>query len=285
MKKIVILFFFLIFSLTPFIKPTFVFAAESCSSADIDISVSPSSAYTGSGPVTVTFSVVVGGSASLDLSYSYYIALESGADVDRNSALQTLTAGSNTFTITVPQNTNANWHIRLKRSDPGPNDLICQDATYQATKKVPVIHCSNGIKDADETGIDCGGSECIACAAPAVPSAAPAAPAAPATCNPEPGFGDPGTGVPTGLGCIPTQPQDLVKWILKYAILMGGGIAFLLSVFGGVSIILAGGNPEKINAGKEIIGSALTGLLFIIFSVFLLRFIGLDILQLPGFKP
>jgi len=66
---------------------------------------------------------------------------------------------------------------------------------------------------------------------------------------------------------------------------MGGGIAFLLSVFGGVSIILAGGNPEKINAGKEIIGSALTGLLFIIFSVFLLRFIGLDILQLPGFKP
>ena len=92
------------------------------------------------------------------------------------------------------------------------------------------------------------------------------------------------TGVETGLGCIPTQPQDLVKWILKYAILMGGGIAFLLSVFGGVSIILAGGNPEKINAGKEIIGSALTGLLFIIFSVFLLRFIGYDILQLPGFS-
>lgn len=91
------------------------------------------------------------------------------------------------------------------------------------------------------------------------------------------------TGVETGLGCIPTQPQELVKWILKYAILMGGGIAFLLSLFGGVSIILAGGNPEKINAGKEIIGSALTGLLFIIFSVFLLRFIGFDILQLPGF--
>lgn len=65
---------------------------------------------------------------------------------------------------------------------------------------------------------------------------------------------------------------------------MGGGIAFLLSVFGGVSIILAGGNPEKINAAKEIIGSALTGLLFIIFSVFLLRFIGYDILQLPGFS-
>lgn len=101
------------------------------------------------------------------------------------------------------------------------------------------------------------------------------------TCTP---IGFSGTGVETALGCIPTDPQELVKWVLKFAILMGGGIAFLLSVFGGVSIILAGGNPEKINAAKEIIGSALTGLLFIIFSVFLLRFIGYDILQLPGFS-
>lgn len=106
------------------------------------------------------------------------------------------------------------------------------------------------------------------------------APTVATTCTP---IGFSGTGVNTALGCIPTDPQELVKWILKYAILMGGGIAFLLSVFGGVSIILAGGNPEKINNGKEIIGSALTGLLFIIFSVFLLRFIGYDILQLPGF--
>ena len=65
---------------------------------------------------------------------------------------------------------------------------------------------------------------------------------------------------------------------------MGGGIAFLLSMWGGITIILNGGNPEKINEGKEIIGSAITGLLFIVFSVFLLRFIGFDVLQLPGFS-
>lgn len=89
----------------------------------------------------------------------------------------------------------------------------------------------------------------------------------------------------TALGDIPTDPQELVKWILKYAILMGGGVAFLLCLWGGVTIVLAGGNPEKINEGKEIISSALTGLFIIIFSVFLLRLIGYDILQLPGFKP
>lgn len=87
----------------------------------------------------------------------------------------------------------------------------------------------------------------------------------------------------TALGPIPTAPECLVKWVLTYAILMGGGIAFLLSLWGAITIILASGNPEKINEGKEIITSAITGLLFIILSIFLLRLIGVDILQLPGF--
>ena len=87
----------------------------------------------------------------------------------------------------------------------------------------------------------------------------------------------------TALGCIPTEPAELVKWILKYAILMGGGIAFLLSVWGGATILLSAGNPEKINEGRDIIVSAISGLLFIVFSVFLLRLIGVDILGIPGF--
>lgn len=82
----------------------------------------------------------------------------------------------------------------------------------------------------------------------------------------------------TALGNIPTEPDILVKWILCNAIYIGSGLAFLLSLWGGVTIILGAGNPEKINEGKEIIGSAVSGLLFIIFSVFLLRLIGVDIL-------
>jgi len=65
---------------------------------------------------------------------------------------------------------------------------------------------------------------------------------------------------------------------LGWSIAIGGGLAVLLSLWGGVTIILAGGNPEKINEGKEIITSAISGILFILFSVFLLRFIGVDIL-------
>jgi hypothetical protein len=93
-----------------------------------------------------------------------------------------------------------------------------------------------------------------------------------------------GSTVLTALGPIPTEPEELVKWIISKSIMLGAGIAFLLSLWGGVTIILAGGNPEKINEGKEIITSAVSGLLFIIFSVVLLRFIGVDILGIGGFS-
>jgi len=87
-----------------------------------------------------------------------------------------------------------------------------------------------------------------------------------------------------------TTPTDIplstpINNILKYSMGIGGIIAFLLIVFGGFQIILSAGNPEKIKAGKEMITSAITGLLLIIFSVFILRLIGVNILGIPGFKP
>jgi len=57
----------------------------------------------------------------------------------------------------------------------------------------------------------------------------------------------------------------------------------LLMAFGALKIITSAGSPESIQAGKELITSALAGLIFIILSLFLLKLIGVDILQIPGF--
>lgn len=89
----------------------------------------------------------------------------------------------------------------------------------------------------------------------------------------------------TALGCIPNDPAEFVAWILARAVGVGGGIAFLLMLWGGFQIITSSGDPQKLNDGKDILVSAVAGLLFIIFSLFLLRIVGVDILGLPGFNP
>ena len=87
----------------------------------------------------------------------------------------------------------------------------------------------------------------------------------------------------TAVGCIPTDPSLFIGQILGIAIGIGGGIAFLLILFGGFQILMSAGNPEKLNAGKELVTSAITGLIIIIFSLFILRLIGYTIFQIPGF--
>jgi hypothetical protein len=88
----------------------------------------------------------------------------------------------------------------------------------------------------------------------------------------------------TALGCIPTDPLELAKWALPYFFGLGGLAAFGLIVFSGLQLMTSSGDPHKVQAAKETITSALTGLIFIILSLFLLRLIGVDILGLPGLE-
>jgi hypothetical protein len=92
-----------------------------------------------------------------------------------------------------------------------------------------------------------------------------------------------GTAAWTALGCIQTDPTQFIGEILRIGIGIGGGIAFLLILFGGFQVLTSAGNPEHLNAGKELITSAITGLLIIIFSLFILRLIGFKIFAIPGF--
>lgn len=87
----------------------------------------------------------------------------------------------------------------------------------------------------------------------------------------------------TAIGCVPVTLDGFVGAILPFAIGIAGGIAFLLILFGALQIMTSAGNPEKLNAGRELVTSAIVGLLLIIFSVFILQLIGVQILRIPGF--
>ena len=97
--------------------------------------------------------------------------------------------------------------------------------------------------------------------------------------DPFSGCGD--NSVNTALGCIPTDPSALASGFFKLGIGLTGGIAFMLILYAGVQIMTSAGNPEKMAAAKELAGAAIVGLLFIIFSVFILSIIGVDILGIP----
>ena len=93
------------------------------------------------------------------------------------------------------------------------------------------------------------------------------------------------SGIQTAIGCIhvlegtDTFLEDLLKW----AVGIGGGIAFALMLYAGFMIMTASGNPERIKAGQELLTSAIAGLILLVFSIFILRFIGVDILGLDQF--
>lgn len=85
----------------------------------------------------------------------------------------------------------------------------------------------------------------------------------------------------TAIGCISTRPGDFVTRIVSIAVGVAGGIAFLILVYGGFKIVSSRGDPDALEAGRNVITSAIAGLLFILFSVMILRIAGIDILGLP----
>ncbi|MEK7112651.1 MAG: hypothetical protein AAB875_04970, partial [Patescibacteria group bacterium] len=90
---------------------------------------------------------------------------------------------------------------------------------------------------------------------------------------------DDGNGIDTAIGCIPIgDPSLFVGFILRWAIGIGGGIAFLLIIYAAFMIMTSRGNPERLKAGQELLTSAIAGLIMLIFSIFILRVIGVNIL-------
>lgn len=93
------------------------------------------------------------------------------------------------------------------------------------------------------------------------------------------------TAVDTAIGKISTSPQGFVGSIMGVLLGFSGGIAILLIIASGYEMVTSQGNPEKVKAARERLTSAIVGLLFTIFSVAILQFIGVTILQIPGLHP
>ncbi len=84
----------------------------------------------------------------------------------------------------------------------------------------------------------------------------------------------------TALGNIPTDPQGFATKILTIGTGLGGAFAFILMVIGSIRVLTSSGDQKGVAAGRDMIVAAVSGLLFLILSTVILRFIGINILGL-----
>ena len=88
----------------------------------------------------------------------------------------------------------------------------------------------------------------------------------------------------SSLGCVYGNPSIFISEIvLRLGISFSGMIALICIIYSAVQIQTSGGNPEKIKKAQQLLTSCISGLILIIFSIFILRLIGVNILKIPGF--
>lgn len=91
-------------------------------------------------------------------------------------------------------------------------------------------------------------------------------------------------GVWTALGCFNGNLSDFImNNIMRTGIGVSGGISLLCIMFAAFQMQTSGGNAEKIKKAQELLTNCITGLMVILFSILILKIIGVDILRLPGF--
>lgn len=88
----------------------------------------------------------------------------------------------------------------------------------------------------------------------------------------------------TAIGKIYTTPQGFIISIFRLVLTLAAFGSVIIIIYAGYSFILARGDKEKISGARETITSAILGLLFIVLSIVILQIIGVDVLQIPGFK-
>lgn len=94
-----------------------------------------------------------------------------------------------------------------------------------------------------------------------------------------------GGGVWTGIGCVQGSIDQFIgQTIFGWGIGFAGGFSLLCIIYAAFMMQSSQGNPEKLKKAQEMITSCIMGLMLIIFSAFILKLIGVNILKIPGFQ-
>ncbi len=89
----------------------------------------------------------------------------------------------------------------------------------------------------------------------------------------------------TVFGCIDMgSSANIFSFFFNFLSYMVGGIAALLLIYASFLYMTSSGDSEKIKRAQALITAIVSGILFIIFSIMIMRFIGLTLFDLPTLK-
>lgn len=75
----------------------------------------------------------------------------------------------------------------------------------------------------------------------------------------------------------------MVTQFVRIGLGLAGGITLLVILASAFQLTISQGDPKKTEEVRQSLTAGISGLLFIIFSMVILRVIGIDILRIPGF--
>jgi len=84
-------------------------------------------------------------------------------------------------------------------------------------------------------------------------------------------------GIYTAIGCVDPTPTGIITGLIRIALGVMGGVALLQMVY--VGILYQQGNTEKIKGARTQLIATITGIAVLVFSVLILRIIGVNILD------
>ncbi len=156
-------------------------------------------------------------------------------------------------------------------SDPGNDPEVTLENTCSLGNMPPLVACSFGNQCCDSN------AECLvsplATPTPAPPEPIPAYEPCQGIASGECTGCVAGGGAWTALGCLPVDPSGFAVTIIKILFGLSGGVAFILIIYGTLICITSAGDPQKAQACRETITSAIVGLLMLIFALFTVQLI------------
>lgn len=97
----------------------------------------------------------------------------------------------------------------------------------------------------------------------------------------------------TMLGCLKTNltsfqtegaAVSVIQLLLDIIFRTVGGIALLYFMYGCYVLATSQGDPERLNKGKRLVYGSIVGLIFVLLSILIVRFLASGVLKIPGFS-